>query len=326
MITEEKIKRDMMELWKETFHDSSRYIQLVFDTYFTPERIIVRYHENRIIASLLSVPYEFQILAKNGEKRLFRGLYLCGLATRQEFRRQGIMSEMMLEAERKARENGYDFTFLIPADSHLREYYRRKGYINSSFRSIERMKEKACLSYEHMHIYSIKNLYETGNHLLLECLADWCIEREKEDECPTIIHSRKDMMAVMAENENSIFLTEEAIDLEKSILAKVIAVAFPEFCKEEDGEERVVLAGLYVKNQQIRESSDTKEKNNICARIENKICKYYSGHKVELQKPYVNMHTYDMGVTPYAMLKPLDTNKKSCKIENIRYKIFLMLD
>ncbi len=84
----EKKKRDMMELWKETFHDSDRYISLVFDTYFCPENAFTVYDGEKLIASLLGVKYEFQRRAKDGKNEIFRGYYLCGLATHQDYRRR----------------------------------------------------------------------------------------------------------------------------------------------------------------------------------------------------------------------------------------------
>ena len=70
----EILKREMKELWKETFHDSDRYIDLVFDTYFTPENVYYQYDEDILIAALLMVPYDFNFLSYAREKVRMKGM------------------------------------------------------------------------------------------------------------------------------------------------------------------------------------------------------------------------------------------------------------
>ena len=231
-----KVKEDMKELWKETFHDSTRYIDIVFENYFTPANAFYRYDENRLIASLLRIPYEFQILTNEGFKKLSRGAYLCGLATRPEYRRRGIMAELMHEAEEASNRSGYDLAFLIPADDHLRDYYKRKGYSTASWRKTEELSGNLYTTIQYdsedgndnTHIYSIQDFLKDKNSPFLAELADWCREIESSRQCNTIVHSQQDFIAIFSENENSIFLTYDTFDPEFPILAKVVAVILPE--------------------------------------------------------------------------------------------------
>lgn len=317
-----KIKGDMRELWKDTFHDSSRYIDIVFETYFTPDNIFVRYDKNRLIASLLCVPYEFQILTEDEKKTRITGMYLCGLATHTDYRRRGIMAELMLEAERSSAERGFDLSFLIPADSHLREYYTRKGYRNASFRKSVTMNGRKSIDSIRLNIYSIKALFDDSNFNLLEILADWCINKEKERNNPTIIHSRKDMLAAMEENENSFFLTDEPLDLKFPILAKVFAVVFPEPPVEPYAPTRVV--GLYIRDK-ITGIATKDLKEEIQTLIVDALCKIYPGHTVELEQPCFDLQLEERGALPYAMLKKLQTGALS-RYEDLTFEISLMLD
>ena len=59
-----KLKKEMMKLWKKEFHDSDEYIKLIFDNYFQPSYICYREKEGRLIASMLAVPYQFGIAHK----------------------------------------------------------------------------------------------------------------------------------------------------------------------------------------------------------------------------------------------------------------------
>lgn len=139
------VKLQMMKLWKSVFHDSDDYIKLVFDNYFSLERVAYKEQNGKIIAALLSVPYEFSIsetstYGSNDECvpiKYIRGLYLCGLATDETFRGMGIMSDLMREIELRAYSEGFAFTFLIPASEGLIKYYADRGYSISIYRIYE---------------------------------------------------------------------------------------------------------------------------------------------------------------------------------------------
>lgn len=117
----------MKQLWKDTFHDSDCYINLVFKTYFKPEYVAYKEIDGEVISALLGVPYEFG----NGDISM-KGLYLCGLATRSEYRRHGIMDSLLEEINDRAA-NDFAFSFLIPADDGLKKYYEDRGYENGMY-------------------------------------------------------------------------------------------------------------------------------------------------------------------------------------------------
>lgn len=118
--------KDIEKLWIETFHDSEEYVELLFGKYYNPTYCLEeRTSEGELKASLTAIPYAFET---TGGDSLYRGLYLCGLATRPHYRRQGIMQRLLERIERIARQEGYDLLFLIPASAKLADYYRRLGF------------------------------------------------------------------------------------------------------------------------------------------------------------------------------------------------------
>lgn len=330
MTNPDKIKKDMMELWKETFHDSLSYIELVFDTYFCMQNVFVRYRDNRIIASLLCVPYEFLILTNEGEKTTRKGMYLCGLATHPDFRRRGIMSELMREAERSICERGYDFTFLIPADSHLRDYYKNKGYRTASFRLIEQLEHKGDSKNRHLNIYSIRDLFECADLGLVKQLAYWCREKEIQQDLPTLVHSQIDMIAVMKENENSFFMTEDAFDFKNPILENVVAVVFPEV--PGNPKESVRVVGLYTKDNIHLNKENDQLTRTIMKTVKEAVCKMCPSFQVEFSLPYYCVRNNNCLqnrkriVKPYAMIKNLKSSDVLMTNENLTFQISLMLD
>lgn len=331
-ITEfEKRKQDMKELWKETFHDTDRYVDLVFDTYFSLENTFVRYHENRLIAAMLTIAYEFQILTKEGKREHIRGMYLCGLATHPDWRRRGIMSELMKDAEEAAKARGFAISFLIPADNHLREYYGRNGYRTASWRipKIYRYEgEKSGESTMDMNIYSIHDFLQNGKVEFVHELADWCRMHELSRRNSTIVHSLQDMLAVMEENENSFFITRDTFDPEYPILANVVAVVFPELSERPEDTMRVV--GLYIDTNNSYRGHQEKCHDLSYYNLALEICKHiflrFEIVEIQIMEPVAPYGYEENGTVPYAMIKPIDQNAKFLKNENPTIEISLMLD
>ncbi len=318
----DKIKKDMMELWKETFHDSFHYIRLVFDTYFTPDNAFTVYDGEKLIAALLGVEYEFYVLNENNQTISLKGLYLCGLATHPEYRKRGIMAKLMNEAEISAKSRGFSISFLIPADSHLREYYCKKGYETTSFRLIKQISRTCFDNKSKMNIYTFRYFFDEGNYDFLNELAQWCREREKPNlTYVSLKHSRKDFVTIMLENENSFFLTEPSFDPKYPILAKVRAVVFPAEVDEKNHRWRIV--GIFLRD--VEEFFSEKEEDfKFSSEIFSAIQSLHSECKLELCLSYIG--TLRGEVEPYAMVKFLDRDEISDNFENLPFNISLMLD
>ncbi|WP_288117242.1 GNAT family N-acetyltransferase [Bacteroides acidifaciens] len=122
------LKSQLMSFWKDIFHDDDKYIELFFEYYFDKcyKRILLDGRD--IVATLYGIPYTF----RTDSSRL-NGIYLCGLATSNVYRKRGIMSKLIREFISDIEfDQVCDFVFLIPADNHLREYYKSFGFEDSS--------------------------------------------------------------------------------------------------------------------------------------------------------------------------------------------------
>ncbi|MCM1075537.1 MAG: GNAT family N-acetyltransferase [Ruminococcus sp.] len=149
-------KEEMMRLWKDTFHDSDKYINLVFDNYYHEDKCFVSEMNDKIVSGMLCVPYKLglsinknnqlddrknlkSINVDNNKDILFlRSIYQCGLATVPYLRHRGLMSKLINSANCNLHENNFAISFLIPSDGEKRLFYHKFGYRNISYLNIER--------------------------------------------------------------------------------------------------------------------------------------------------------------------------------------------
>ena len=131
MMSDDLKIRQMKELWIDTFGDSEEYVNNLFDVYGDVLLTEKFYDGDRLVSSLIAIPYDFN--TGDCESGNIRGLYLCGRATRKEYRGKGIMTGLLDTIRKRALQDGYDFTFLIPSDDVLREYSEYRKFIYSFY-------------------------------------------------------------------------------------------------------------------------------------------------------------------------------------------------
>lgn len=312
-----------MELWKKTFYDSDEYIQLVFDSYFKAENVIYHIDGDRLVAMMLCIPYDFRAATAADDSLMLRGVYLCGLATLPEYRRRGIMSNLMREAERLWSCRGKDFLFLIPADNGLREYYARMGYSTCSFRRYRNIEFSGNIPNLHFHslLPWIRSEKTFVDDLALNCSL---IESTLPDK--GIIHSAGDMMTVIKENENAFLVAYDSFDPKNPNIKDVAALVFPD-TKIGTVDANVIIYGWFLFSFKTDAEGHAEGKTEILSAI----ASAFPRSKVTLIESGGNIDT--VGGNPYAMAKMICNCSSSPIGENINLKseyhnlnISLMLD
>ncbi len=302
-ITESHLRAEMIKLWKETFHDTNEYVDLVFDNYFNPEYVATKWDGNTLVAALLGVPYCF-----GPKSAQIKGLYLCGLATSRESRKQGIMSELLKIIESRALGLGFDFTFLIPASDGLQRYYADRGYVPAFFKNSERFiaghdfarEYRNLLSSESDHrMAAAKERYfdrlickrleatDPEYRILISKLANFVVEYESTLTGLTIQHSRQDVETAIQE----CFIGGGSIFYVKSD-TEIVAVAFTSI--DENGAVRIY---------RIFDA-------NPCGRYA--VLDFIA--KSEPQKPLILASYYDRSNSKKANEAPLETGEKEADL------------
>lgn len=205
-----------MKLWKQTFHDSDDYIKIVFGNYFNPDYVETHIVDGQLVAALLGVPYVF---IKNNKK--IKALYLCGLSTDINYRGRGIMSSLIENINNRAAQNGFDITFLIPADPGLSRYYYDRGYVNAIFKTdlrftsnhefIEPIRLPNDENHHKRKTYESRPFYISDYYEMddaSKCAAlEYVHSHESDSDVFVMLHSVADMVAAIKENEISGGLT-----------------------------------------------------------------------------------------------------------------------
>ena len=126
-MNQEELKQSILDLWTAKYHGPKDYLYLLTDTYFNSDHVVYHIEDNKIVATIMGIPFDFGY----GEKKL-KGLFLFGLVTEDKYRRQGIMTRLLQDINLRAQQH-VDFTFLIPISDLNADFYRKRGYFNSFF-------------------------------------------------------------------------------------------------------------------------------------------------------------------------------------------------
>lgn len=244
------LKVKMMKLWKDTFHDSDAYISLVFENYYDPE-FIEYYEENgRLVSALIGIPYYFS----NGKEKI-KGLYLCGLATLEEYRHRGIMTGLIEKICKKAEAKGFSISFLIPASDILRIYYASRGFCNAMYVVEDRYTDVHNFENDYMQILNkeddrirvLKTKYfenlkveilDINDKYRIEKTIEYITESEKNiSTYVSLIHSSKDANAIIQENA----ISGGKILISTNVDNKITGALFITF----DERKRIIIPKIY---------------------------------------------------------------------------------
>lgn len=114
---------ELKTLWQICFGDEKEYIDFFFSDRFVPENTFVYIHNNRVVAQLFLLEGVFRVSEKE-----YPSYYLYAACTHPDFRRKGIMKELLLSVEQEAKNRNIGFICLVPAEKSLFDYYSKFSY------------------------------------------------------------------------------------------------------------------------------------------------------------------------------------------------------
>jgi hypothetical protein len=230
-------KSDIIKLWKSIFGDSDAYIDMFMERYFNKDLFLTYYIDNILVSQLCCVEYDFQLsdiysadescdCKCKSSDILFRGGYLCGLATLPDFRKKGFMETLIRECNMRLCNRNNIVSFLIPASDYLRLYYKKFGYVDISYINIDRYvgihnfcdmnitEDSAfeyvydvCLKDDYYKIINV-NKYICNRNIfrdteLIDTIYKYYIDAINKISGSVIYHSKSDFITVINENRIS---------------------------------------------------------------------------------------------------------------------------
>jgi len=109
----------LKELWHLAFGDGREFIDLFFQTAYSPGRCAYLAEDGQVIAALYWLDCEY---------RNQKQAYLYAVATHPDHRGRGLCRRLMDRTHALLKEQGYHAALLRPADEGLRRMYRNMGY------------------------------------------------------------------------------------------------------------------------------------------------------------------------------------------------------
>ena len=121
---EDKYKEALISMWKLCFpSDTDEFIRFYFDKIYKQDETLVFIENNSPVASLQMIPYPVKI-----GQTIHSGGYISGAMTHPDFRRKGYMEKLLNASFSEMQKKGYYYSFLIPQESWLFDFYLKFGY------------------------------------------------------------------------------------------------------------------------------------------------------------------------------------------------------
>lgn len=113
----------LKSLWDESFDDTVNYIDFIFDKVSLPSDAMIYDVAGEVAAMLLMIPTRFIYRSE-----IVNTLYILGACTKKKYRGKGLMTELLEQAEERARSSGAALSILVPGEKYLFDYYKKRGY------------------------------------------------------------------------------------------------------------------------------------------------------------------------------------------------------
>ena len=120
---EMRVRFETRHLWERSFADPRAFIDLYFREKYRKERNETIVRDGRVVSALQKLPYP---MAYGG--RMLPASYISGACTDENYRKRGLMGQLLAQTHRAMQGENAVFSFLIPATAELATYYAKFGY------------------------------------------------------------------------------------------------------------------------------------------------------------------------------------------------------
>lgn len=123
----DELKRKLLGLWEKTTHNSKELLSNLFSYYFNENYLVYKEMDSKINCALCGIPFSFGY-----GHNLLRGLYIIVMTSDEGYQKKSFLSELLQELNEKLKDE-FDFTFVVPQNEIMKDYYVTQGYFNSFY-------------------------------------------------------------------------------------------------------------------------------------------------------------------------------------------------
>lgn len=115
-------------IWKDCFGDGNEYVDFYFENRYRDENTLVCLWEGKPAAMLTLIP-----CTMTAHGTTWRGKYVYAVATTPRYQGRGLSGHLLEVMHTSLKNDGYDFSALVPASESLFDYYAKRGYKTQSY-------------------------------------------------------------------------------------------------------------------------------------------------------------------------------------------------
>lgn len=231
-----RVKEQVRKLWEKCFEDDADFLDLYFERKYSKQNSEFVEVGDRIISSMQVFPYQMSFY----DQTLTVG-YIYGACTHPDYRRKGVMRQLLQQAIAHMKADGVDAAILIPANDDLYEYYTKFG-----FAPVFEHYEKQFTTSEKYEL-SEQFIFEEDNEFSIEKYELLSREEQKRKVC--VFHSEEDYRFALDEMKLS-------GGKQFTITYKNRIVALAIVSEKENGNwrvEEIASTGLTVRNMLLQQ-------------------------------------------------------------------------
>jgi len=225
-------KDGIINLWQKTFGDTREYVESFIEAFSDKAEFLTKEASSEVISMLCMIDCTMAVDSKE-----YKGRYIYACATDEDYKKRGLITELLDEARIKAEKDDCDFLVLVPANDELFDFYEKRGY--SKFFKVKEIEVSSKI----LKILSKDGIAETSadakaiNEMRKNLLTKRpnILWSDEQTEFVTKAYSLDNTRVLYSKGIGYAFLREE----NKTVYVDEICAAAEDFCK---------MLGLIEKN------------------------------------------------------------------------------
>lgn len=277
--SDKKYIPQLKKMWQNIFLDEMDYINLFFDNMYKDEYAFIAVEDEKVLGMMFFLP---ATMVKKDRK--IKGRYVYAVATDENQRGRGIMTNLEQYAANIVKNDGVQFLTLVPASESLFNMYEKLGYKTYEYHKNFEYKPKVICDDKDIKVeeVSIDSIYDLRQKYL-----------DTFDE----------------------YIILDDYDYAKKELA---FLGIRVFVAEHENEKRYILSFINDNTLTVKETSLSDEllKLSLCS-----LAKYTKCENFMLKLSQKSFKSINK--TPYSMVKYIDNNLEKENIGNVFQNLML---